>query len=229
MTENSYNQFIGSILFCEFSLWSPWILQCIPCQFPKTMRCASACQAFPAPVQKHHSFWRRPGDNCSELGIKAFLQRCFQRAWDGSGAIKTTREKGNKELVKRQEITQIYTTSFLSFRCRLFSLLFPIPKWISICLGENLGLFLSTRWESGRFTSPADPAAGVSFMNSSLSLSYEFLHSRMNSLNFSEGLPLSDVQCRSLQLISDAEEWPDRLSTWVSWWLWCGDLGWTPQ
>ena len=128
MTENSYNQFIGSILFCEFSLWSPWIHQCIPSQFPKTMRCASACQAFPAPVQKHHSFWRRPGDNCSELGIKAFLQRCFQRAWDGSGAIKTTREKGNKELVKRQEITQIYTTSFLSFRCRLFSLLFSYSK-----------------------------------------------------------------------------------------------------
>lgn len=111
----------------------------------------------------------------------------------------------------------------------LFSTLFLCQNESLFFLGEDLGLFLSTRWESGRFTSPADPAACVSFMNSSLSLSYEFLQSRMNSLNFSEGLPLSDVQCRSLQLIPDAEEWPDRLSTWVSWWLWCGDLGWTPQ
>ena len=228
MTENSYNQFIGSILFCEFSLWSPWIHQCIPSQFPKTMRCASACQAFPAPVQKHHSFWRRPGDNCSELGIKAFLQRCFQRAWDGSGAIKATREKGNKELVKRQEITQIYTASFFISVPALFSTLFLCQNECHLPRGRSWP-FPSTRWESGSFTSPADPAACVSFMNSSLSLSYEFLQSRMNSLNFSEGLPLSDVQCRSLQLIPDAEEWPDRLSTWVSWWLWCGDLGWTPQ
>lgn len=83
---------------------------------------------------------------------------------------------------------------FFHFGAGSFLYSFPMPKLISICLGENLGLFLSTRWESGRFTSPADPAAGVSFMNSSLSLSYEFLHSRMNSLNFSEGLPLSDVQ-----------------------------------
>ena len=229
MTENSYNQFIGSILFLRSLTLISLNSSMHPLSVSKNHEmcvCLPGVSSARAEAPQLLTPSRRQLFRVRDQGVPTEV---FPKSLGWQWGNQSHQREGKQRIGEKAGNHSNLHCFFFSFRCRLFSLLFSYSKMNLICLGEDLGLFLSTRWESGRFTSPADPAACVSFMNSSLSLSYEFLHSRMNSLNFSEGLPLSDVQCRSLQLIPDAEEWPDRLSTWVSWWLWCGDLGWTPQ
>ena len=86
------------------------------------MRCASACQAFPAPVQKHHSFWRRARRQLFRVRDQGVPTEVFPKSLGWQWGNQSHQREGKQRIGEK---LKFYTASFFfHFGAGLFSLLF---------------------------------------------------------------------------------------------------------